>query len=249
MSITIPAGHRLVATVTLLNQGQQTGSYSLTGILTLPGSSVAEAHLTTATGSVAPGQSVQVQLESLAGLAYGDQIAGYQTSSGLDLVLQLTDTSTGAVSSLRYPSAVFLEYRSVPTHAPQVNWYTNAGNVVVVVSGAGPGQDYQLEHVDAQGLPLGLLGENSSGVFLLGGTPGFGMHIAARICSPAGCGPWSAPVEVFFPGSYAPPPAYVPFTPPPTTSPSSTTTSTSSPPPTQPTTTPRRFAPSAFLLD
>jgi len=234
MSITIPAGHRLVATVTLQNQGQQTGSYSLTGILTLPGSSVAEAHLTTATGSVAPGQSVQVQLESLAGLAYGDQIAGYQTSSGLDLVLQLTNTSTGAASSLRYPSAVFLQYRSVPTQAPQVAWYTNAGNVVVVVSGAQQGQDYQLEHVDAFGFPLGMLGENSTGVFLLSGPAGYGMHIAARICSPVGCSPWSFPVEVVFPGSYAPPPL--------TTS----STTESSPPLQQPTTTPGRFVPPAF---
>lgn len=244
-SVTVPAGHRLVVTVTITNSGGQPGSYSLTGQLLLHGTSTVEAHLSTATGTVGPGQSAQAQIESLGALAYGDEIAGYNPSMGLDLVLQLTDTSTGAQASAVYPSAVFLQVQppvTVPTQAPSITWYTNAGNVVVVVSGAGAGQDYQLEHVDAYGNPLGLLGENPTGIFLLSGAPGYGIHVAARICDSAGCGPWSPPVFVVFPGAYAPPPAYVPpSAPAPASSPS---TGSSSPP--QPITTPGRFVPSAF---
>ncbi len=116
VSLTVSAPITVTAQIT--NSGGSAGSYALTGDLVLSGTSTVEAHLfpapnpstgqtqTPATGTVAANSSASVALYT-ADLVTYDQVANYNTATGYDLVLTLTDQATGASQTSRIPSAVF----------------------------------------------------------------------------------------------------------------------------------------------
>lgn len=117
-SVTVTGGAIVSVAVTIQNSGQQAGNYSIAGQWVLPGTTTVEGHVgaqgsptTPLTGSIAGGQTVTVTMDS-GPAAYAQQIQGYNPSLGLDLLLSLTDTTTGQSVSKRVSSAVFLPSES-----------------------------------------------------------------------------------------------------------------------------------------
>jgi hypothetical protein len=111
-------GGTVSALCVLQNTGQLPGNFSLWGILVLSGagsSGAVQAHLgvsssnptTPATGTLNGGASVTQGIYT-GPLVYGDQIANYNPSTGLDLWIFVQDTSTNVTQSYLIPSAVFL---------------------------------------------------------------------------------------------------------------------------------------------
>lgn len=102
----LQAGQHAAANLSIANTGQLPGSYQLTAILRqsngLTGGHMVQSggSNTTVTGTVAPGQTVVVSLVSEGVIADQSQVGPY-----LDLVISLTDTSTGESAEIQVPQA------------------------------------------------------------------------------------------------------------------------------------------------
>ena len=109
-------GSTVSVAVAIQNVGQLSGNYSVSAYTVLSGSGpsgTVEGHLgqsgsptTPVTGSLAANGTTTVQLVS-GSIDYAQSIANYNPSTGLDLYIVVTDTTTGASNTYLVPSAIF----------------------------------------------------------------------------------------------------------------------------------------------
>lgn len=105
----------VTAEVSVANTGSSGGAFTVGGILVNSGTTgPSQGHIgvpgnptVAVAGSAAPGATAQVQLET-GGITYWINVANYNTAKGLDILLTLTDTATGATTEYTIPSAIFM---------------------------------------------------------------------------------------------------------------------------------------------
>lgn len=121
------AGQSVTLAATVTNSGGQAGFFSLYGVLVLSGTtSPVEANLGIASSTASANGSTTVTIET-SGLTTYNNIANYNTTDGLDMLLTLINPD-GSQTDYTLPSAVFLP---APGPTFQFASSTFSGNAVV----------------------------------------------------------------------------------------------------------------------
>ena len=179
-----------------LSTGQLAGAYRITGQLT-GSSGQAEVQFGTATGTVEPGTSASVTMESESAIA-DQSVAGTR----LGIALTLTDTSTGRSITYTAQDVFIPPPLPVPGQVVGLTAVSETSTQAVVEWDAEPdAASYEVWHVTAAGSPVNLLQTTSSTAATItnaSGEPGATAHIAVRACNASGCGQFSAPFELQF---------------------------------------------------
>ncbi|MHB1802800.1 MAG: hypothetical protein ACYCU5_14305 [Actinomycetes bacterium] len=206
-------GSPLTAQVSLQNNGTTAARYSLTGTLTQGGAT--QGNLASSSGTVQPGQTVQVTMVSMGALsaAFSGQTLGITVTEAGGSTASTTFT-VGSSGSGSGSGSGTGSSTSAPTTAPTPSVQVTGPRQATVSWQAVPGADhYGIQHTDASGNPSGipiLVGGQSGSSFQTAGTAitvsttytgGASIdHLTITACNQAGCSAPSGVVTISFPG-------------------------------------------------